>query len=77
MRALDMLFGPFVSLPFEDEAARHYGEIRHRLEVQSVVIGPNDLKIAAIARAHDLTIVTSNVDEFARVPDLKTENWER
>ncbi len=24
LRALDLLFAPFVSLPFDDEAARHY-----------------------------------------------------
>src|SRR5438552_14709712 len=48
-RALEMLFAPFVSLPFDDVAAQHYAEIRHRLEVQGGVIGPNDLKIAAIA----------------------------
>ena len=52
VRALDMIFAPFVSLPFDDEAARHYADIRHRLELQGTVIGPNDLKIAAIARAH-------------------------
>jgi tRNA(fMet)-specific endonuclease VapC len=76
MRALDMLFAPFVSLPFDDEAARHYGDIRHRLELQRAVIGPNDLKIAAIARAHGLTVVTRNRAEFTRVPGLKVEDWE-
>ena len=76
VRALDMIFAPFVSLPFDDEAARHYADIRHRLELQGAVIGPNDLKIAAIARAHDLTVVTRNVTEFNRIPGLKMENWE-
>ena len=55
-RALELLFAPFASLPFDDVAARHYADIRHQLEVQGRIIGPNDLKIAAIARAHGLTI---------------------
>ena len=74
LRALEMLFAPFASLPFDDAAARHYGEIRHRLEVQGQVIGPNDLKIAAIARAHGLTLVTAD-PEFRRVPGLTVEDW--
>lgn len=37
--------------------------------------GGNDLMIAAIALAHDLTLVTHNGDEFRRVPNLKVEDW--
>jgi len=74
LRALEMLFTPFVSLPFDDEAARHYADIRHQLELQGAVIGPNDLKIAAIARTHALTLVSTG-QEFARVPGLRVEDW--
>lgn len=74
LRALEMLFAPFVSLPFDDEAARHYAEIRHQLEGQGAVIGPNDLKIAAIARAHRLTLVSAGKG-FRRVPGLSVEDW--
>ena len=73
--ALAKLFDGFVSLPFDDAAAWHYGAIRHGLEKVGLPIGPNDLKIAAICRAHGLTLVTSNVREFLRVPDLKVEDW--
>jgi tRNA(fMet)-specific endonuclease VapC len=34
LRALDLLFAPFASLPFDDAAARQYAELRHHLEVQ-------------------------------------------
>jgi tRNA(fMet)-specific endonuclease VapC len=74
LRALAMLFAPFASLPFDDTAARHYAEIRHQLEVQGRVIGPNDLLIAAIARARGLTLVSAN-KEFSRVPGLQVEDW--
>ncbi len=73
-RALNMLFAPFASLPFDDAAARHYGEIRHQLEVQGRVLGPNDLKIAAIARTQGLTLVSADKG-FSRVPGLSVEDW--
>src|SRR6266700_2711702 len=74
LRALEMLFAPFASLPFDDAAARQYAEIRHHLEVQGRVIGPNDLKIAAIARTHRLTLVSTD-EEFSQVPGLRVEDW--
>ena len=72
--ALNTLFAPFTSLPFDDAAARHYGEMRHQLELKGAVIGPNDLKIAAIARSHGLTLISAD-PEFARVPGLRLEDW--
>ena len=74
LRALDMLFAPFASLPFDDAVARHYAGIRQHLEVQGRVIGPNDLMIAAIARTHGLTVVSAD-PEFRRVPGLNVEDW--
>jgi tRNA(fMet)-specific endonuclease VapC len=55
-----MLFAPFASLPFDDAAAWRYAEIRRHLEMEGRVIGPNDLKIAAIARTHGLTVVSAD-----------------
>jgi len=69
------LLSQFVSLPFDDRAAEVYGRIRDELERERNVIGPFDLQIAAIALAHDLTVVTSNVGEFRRVHGLKVEDW--
>ena len=64
----------FVSLPFDDEAARICGRIRAQLSNQETAIGAYDLQIAAIALARDLTLVTHNVLEFSRVQDLKIED---
>lgn len=66
----------FVSLPFDDHAADLYGQIRARLEAQGTPIGPNDLMIAAIALAHQLTLVTHNTREFGRITGLNIEDWE-
>ena len=62
-------------LPLEIPGDLHYGAIRHHLTRHGTPIGPNDLLIAAHARALDLTVVTDNEREFSRVPDLRVENW--
>lgn len=66
----------FVSLVFDDESARICGRIRAQLIEQGTPIGPYDLQIAAIALARDLTLITHNVREFARIQDLKVEDWQ-
>ena len=63
------------SLPFSGEATLHFGEIRAALARQGTPIGPYDLQIAAIARAHRLVVVTHNTREFQRVSDLVIEDW--
>lgn len=70
------LLEPFVSLPFDDRAADHYGVIRATLEAAGTPIGANDLEIAAIALANDCTIATRNCREFHRVPALAVETWD-
>ena len=62
-------------LPLAEPADRHYGVIRRALERVGRPIGHNDLLIAAHARALGTTLVTDNVGEFGRVPDLAVENW--
>ncbi len=62
-------------LPLDKDADRHYADIRAHLARTGQPIGPNDLFIAAHARALDLTLVTDNQQEFARVPRLSLENW--
>lgn len=66
----------FVSLPFDDQAAAKAGEIRNYLASQGTPIGSYDLLIAAIAITNNLTLVTHNMREFKRVPDLNLEDWE-
>ena len=71
-------FGRLVpALDLPAEAAEHYGEIRALLQRKGAPIGPNDLWIAAHARAAGLVLVSNNELEFKRVPGLKVENWAR
>ena len=76
LRLLQKFFDAFISLPFDDLSAEHYGIIRNDLERSGMPIGPNDLMIAATARAHDLVLVTNNTREFSRVAGLRVEDWE-
>jgi tRNA(fMet)-specific endonuclease VapC len=76
-RIVDEWLAPYRSLPFDDAAAERYADLRHTLEVRGEIIGPKDLKIAAICLAHDLTLVSANVTEFQRVPNLRVEDWSR
>ncbi|MGE0134562.1 MAG: PIN domain-containing protein, partial [Dehalococcoidia bacterium] len=62
-------------LPFDEPAAREYGQIRAHLEQQGTPIGDADMRIAAIALSNNLVVVTGNVRHFERVPSLSVENW--
>jgi len=70
------LFSQFKSLPFDDQAADIYGQIRADLTTKGTLIDPNDLMIASTALAYDVTLVTHNAREFNRVKGLKIEDWE-
>lgn len=65
----------FEVVPFDAGDARVAGAIRSELEAAGSPIGPYDLLIAAQARARQLTLVTANSREFARVDDLDCEDW--
>ena len=66
---------PFSIIDFNFDCARCYGKIRKHLKDQGQPIGPLDTLISAIAMAQGHTLVTNNVKEFSRIPDLKIENW--
>lgn len=75
-RALaDAFVAPFELLEFDVGAAEHYSDIRLYLEKRGTPIGERDLMIAAIGRSGKLTIVTNNLREFDRVPDLDVMDW--
>ncbi len=62
-------------LPFDDRSARQYGRLRATLKAEGKPTGDPDLRIASIALAHGLIVVTGNVRHFERVPSLVVENW--
>lgn len=72
---LDRLVADIPVLPLDRRDADHYGAIRQHLASQGQMIGANDLWIAAHARRLEMTLVTNNTREFARVPGLSLEDW--
>ena len=75
VRLVDLL--QFEVVEFDRDDARHAGEIRAILMSRGTPIGPYDVLIAGQARARQLTLVTHNTAEFARVPYLRIKDWSR
>jgi tRNA(fMet)-specific endonuclease VapC len=64
-------FSRFRVLPFDEPAASQFT----RLRKARVRIGTMDLRIAAIALSHQLTVLTRNRRDFEQVPGLAVEDW--
>ena len=73
--ALIKFLAPLEILPFTEKAADIYGRVRSYLEKTGSTIGTLDLFIGAQAKSENLVLVTNNVTEFSRIPNLKIENW--
>ncbi len=67
----------FEVLDFDQEDAKHAGEIRALLAKRGTPIGPYDVLIAGQAKARQLTLITHNTEEFSRVPGLRIRDWSR
>ena len=73
--ALTLLLSNIEVLDFDINAANNYGKIRTYVEKQRTPIGPLDMMIAAHAQSLGYSIVTNNIKEFMRVPNLGVCNW--
>lgn len=73
--ALMMFLSRIEILGFDADAAREYGGVRADLKKRGLIIGANDLLIAAHAKSADMILVTNNTREFERIEGLKLENW--
>ena len=72
---VNQLLETIAVLSLKQNVEAHYARLRVLLERAGTPIGSNDLLIAAHASALGLTLVTGNVKEFSRIPDLAIENW--
>jgi tRNA(fMet)-specific endonuclease VapC len=61
-------------LPWDSEAAQHYGRLRAALASKGRPMGNLDMMIAAQALASDLILVTHD-QAFKRIRGLKIEDW--
>ncbi len=74
-QALAQFLLPLEIVNFDNAAAAIYGNIRAILEKQGTPIGSLDTLIAAHALSLQVTLITNNIREFSRVPNLKVQNW--
>ena len=58
-------------IEFDTKAAGYFKNLRK----SGVRIGTMDLKIAAIVLANNAMVITRNTQDFAKVPNLKFEDW--
>ncbi|MXX10655.1 MAG: type II toxin-antitoxin system VapC family toxin [Nitrospira sp. SB0677_bin_15] len=72
---VEALLARFPLLPIDLAIARAHAQVWAELAIAGKIIGPNDLWLAATGLAHDLSVVTANVREFACVPGLAIEIW--
>lgn len=64
-------FSAMQLLPFDRKAA----EVLDQLTQQKLRVGSMDLRIAAIAIANQMILLTQNTVDFERVPGLQFEDW--
>ncbi len=70
-----MILSVLPTMPLKSPIEAFYAKIRTDLERAGTPIGANDTPIADHALSLEATIVTANVREFSRVPNLRVENW--
>lgn len=75
MRRVEDFISRVEVLPYDTDAALHYGDIRADLERRGTPIGVNDLHISAHARSRGFIIVTNNTREFDRIEGLRVVDW--
>jgi tRNA(fMet)-specific endonuclease VapC len=57
-------------LPFDTRVARVHARLSVALAISGLTVGAHDLLIGSTAVAHGLPIVTANVRDFRRIPEL-------
>ena len=76
IRAFDeLVLSRLTVLPFDLESARVFGRLKASLEARGLPRSEPDLRIAAIALQHRLTVITGNLRHFSDIPGLAVENW--
>jgi tRNA(fMet)-specific endonuclease VapC len=74
-REIDGLYSGLAVLPYDLEAARHYGRLAAVLLDAGVPIGVEETMVAAHALSLGLTLVTHNRKYFDRVNGLRVQDW--
>ncbi len=71
----EAFLAPFHILAFNADVSWEYGRTYRHLQENGMLIGGNDLWIAATGLAYQMPIVTRNVQHYRRVPGLRVEGY--
>jgi tRNA(fMet)-specific endonuclease VapC len=72
---LEAFLGAILVLPFDARSADAAAEARLELDRVGQQIGPFDILIAGTALAGGCILITHDVREFGRIPNLRVEDW--
>ena len=75
LRDVEQFISYFDVISFDTADAYTYGQIRSSLERKGLIIGDNDMLIAASALLRNATLVTNNTREFSRIDGLLLDDW--
>lgn len=75
LAAFDARCRSSIVLPLTDEIIVRAADFYADLKKQGQLIGDADLLIAATAVLHHLTLVTTNIAHFSRIPGLALDCW--
>ncbi len=62
-------------VPYSSQCAAASVGIRSHLKKKGLLIGPYDILIAGTSIAYEMIMVTSNMNEFNRIPEITIEDW--
>lgn len=70
LESLDLL-SQFLLVPYDQSSENHF----HQLRSLRLNVGTQDLKIAAIALANNVVLLTRNRRDFGRISGLQIDDW--
>jgi tRNA(fMet)-specific endonuclease VapC len=73
LQAMLRFFNEIPVLDYSGVDAARFADLRR----SKLRVGSMDLKIASIALSHDGLLLSSNLRDFQKVPDLRVEDWTR
>ena len=74
IKDIESLASRYNVLDIDEAVARSYGHIKTNLRKNGTPIPENDIWIAALAKRHELTLVTRD-KHFKEVESISIENW--
>jgi predicted nucleic acid-binding protein len=69
--SIEIMISSLIILDFDSMVARTHAHTCSQLKKKGIIIGPYDLIIAATCLYHQHSLLTFNIKEFSRVPNLK------